>query len=149
MPFDTMKRLCRKEDVLIEEIKGKEFLINKTISFGNVNVAAKINRYMWFIDPKIVAGLLIIEMQKFPSIPVWIRKDKKKDDDIDKLIVDYVRRFELDPKMLTLCYPQVRVVVDANLKQFFKEMDAPEKLYKKYKIDLVIPEPQSELDQWF
>ena len=144
-----MKRLCRKEDVGIDDIKGKEYLINKTISFGNIERANAINRYMWFIDPRIVAGLLIVEMKKFPSIPPWIRKDKKKDDDIDKLIVDYVRRFELDPKMLTLCHTQVRALVEANLKQFFKEMDAPEKLYKKYKIELIAPEPQSELDQWF
>lgn len=149
MPFDIAKRLIRGEDVKIEEMKGKEYILLKILGFGDVEKASKINRYMWSIDNEIVSGLIALELSELKRFPRWIKKQKKKGDLIDELIERYFKNFDLERKEIENNYGLIRHIVENNLKEFLKEVGATEQEYKKLGVGLRKEKPKTGLERWF
>ncbi len=148
MPFNTLKAILSGKAKL-EDVKGKEYIMVKLISFGDVEKADKINRYLWKIDTEIVDGLIYLEASELKRFPRWLKKDKRKNDLIDELLVKYFRMFGLESKELENNYDIVRKIVENNLKQFLKEIGASEQEYKKLGVELEKKKPKTGLERWF
>lgn len=133
-----------------DKIKGKEFVLMKIMGFSpKLSSACKIDKYMFTTDPQYVQSLLICEMEELHRLPKWIKAEKKKQDNIDKLIEEYQIKYPLLKSAIQENYESFRYIVENNIEQFLRELGiTDEKTYKKFGIVLK-PATKSTLDGWF
>jgi len=148
MPFETLKTIMNGSQK-IDNIKGKEYMMVKLISFGDLNKAERLNRYLFKVNQNIIDALIFFEGSELRRFPRWIRKDKKKNDLIDKLMVKYFERFGLEKRELENNYETLRKIVEDNLKTFLRELGEPEETFRKLGIELEKPKVKVGLERWF
>jgi len=132
MPFACMNKMIKGKSTL-EDIKGKEVVIFFGLGFSDVKKASLYNKYMFFINPGIMQGLLMKGFFK-GKMPSWIKKPKKdKTDSIDI----YCRDNHIDCDAIT------KKLVEENKELFLHEIGADSKTFEKAGITFKKPEQVS------
>lgn len=133
MPFETYKQILRGKK---PDLTGKELILLKIIGMGDPIRAERLNRYLFTIDKRIVHGLLTMEIRSIGRMPAWIKKEKKKDEPIDKLLDEYFTKMELSHTDLNENIILYREIGKRNMRELLRGIGAEEKVFKKWKVDL-------------
>lgn len=137
-PFDTMKKVVYGKDrINPDDIAGIEVLVAKALGFINPDIGARCSMYWAIIDPDIYRGLLAYELAAHGKMPSWIKKPaKEKEEMLDKLINEYLERYNLDKRIFSDNPSVFRKIVNDNLKDFLIQINADAKTFKKYGIKI-------------
>lgn len=151
MPFNTAKKIIKGDFINTDEIKGKEFVLMKILSFSsNLDGACRINKYMFTSEPEYTRALLICELNKLHRLPKWIKSSKRKNDNLDKFIVKYQDKFPLRKSLIQENYELFRFIVENNIEQFLRELGETDKrVYKKFGIEIKENKAKQGLEKWF
>jgi hypothetical protein len=148
MPFNLMKRIISKEKIYPAYLTGKEYMLLRIFSQDVMYLeeADKLNQYLFKINPSIFRGLLLLHVQQLNRMPTWIRKDKEKKDKLDSLLDDYYEKtssaLDMSKREFDEYSPLIKMYISDkdNMKTFLAEMQADEKMFKKQKVALVMPD---------
>lgn len=148
MPFNLMKRIISKEKIYPAYLTGKEYMLLRIFSQDVMYLeeADKLNQYLFKINPSIFRGLLLLHVQQLNRMPTWIRKDKVKKDKLDSLLDDYYEKtssaLDMSKREFDEYSPLIKMYISDkdNMKTFLAEMQADEKMFKKQKVALVMPD---------
>lgn len=148
MPFNLMKRIISKEKIYPAYLTGKEYMLLRIFSQDVMYLeeADKLNQYLFKINPSIFRGLLLLHVQQLNRMPTWIRKDKVKKDKLDSLLDDYYEKtssaLDMSKREFDEYAPLLKMYISDkdNMKTFLAEMQADEKMFKKQKVALVMPD---------
>jgi hypothetical protein len=148
MPFNLMKRIISKEKIYPAYLTGKEYMLLRIFSQDVMYLeeADKLNQYLFKINPSIFRGLLLLHVQQLNHMPTWIRKDKEKKDKLDSLLDDYYEKtssaLDMSKKEFDEYAPLLKMYISDkdNMKTFLAEMQADEKMFKKQKVELAMPD---------
>jgi hypothetical protein len=148
MPFNLMKRIISKEKIYPAYLTGKEYMLLRIFSQDVMYLeeADKLNQYLFKINPSIFRGLLLLHVQQLNRMPTWIRKDKEKKDKLDSLLDDYYEKtssaLDMSKREFDEYAPLIKMHISDkdNMKTFLAEMQADEKMFKKQKVALVMPD---------
>ena len=148
MPFNLMKRIISKEKIYPAYLTGKEYMLLRIFSQDVMYLeeADKLNQYLFKINPSIFRGLLLLHVQQLNHMPTWIRKDKVKKDKLDSLLDDYYEKtssaLDMSKREFDEYAPLLKMYISDkdNMKTFLAEMQADEKMFKKQKVALVMPD---------
>ena len=148
MPFNLMKRIISKEKIYPAYLTGKEYMLLRIFSQDVMYLeeADKLNQYLFKINPSIFRGLLLLHVQQLNHMPTWIRKDKVKKDKLDSLLDDYYEKtssaLDMSKREFDEYSPLIKMYISDkdNMKTFLAEMQADEKMFKKQKVALVMPD---------
>ena len=147
MAWETLKKLMNGSGDL-EQIKGREWILIKLISFSDLEKAERINRYNFNINNEILRALIYFEARELKQFPKWLGRKSKKDL-LDKLILKYCEMFGIPKKELFINYNLINEIIKTDLKQFLKELGEPEETFKKFGIELEKPKVKTGLSRWF
>ena len=148
MPFNLMKRIISKEQIYPSHLVGKEYMLLRIFSQDVMYLeeADKLNQYLFKINPSIFRGLLLLHAQQMYCMPIWIRKDKVKKDKLDTLLDNYYEKtssaLDMSKREFDEYSPLIKMYISDkdNMKTFLAEMQADEKMFKKQKVALVMPD---------
>lgn len=143
-----MKRIISKEKIYPAYLTGKEYMLLRIFSQDVMYLeeADKLNQYLFKINPSIFRGLLLLHVQQLNRMPTWIRKDKVKKDKLDSLLDDYYEKtssaLDMSKREFDEYSPLIKMYISDkdNMKTFLAEMQADEKMFKKQKVALVMPD---------
>ena len=143
-----MKRIISKEKIYPAYLTGKEYMLLRIFSQDVMYLeeADKLNQYLFKINPSIFRGLLLLHVQQLNRMPIWIRKDKVKKDKLDSLLDDYYEKtssaLDMSKREFDEYAPLLKMYISDkdNMKTFLAEMQADEKMFKKQKVALVMPD---------
>ena len=148
MPFNLMKQIVSKEKVYPAYLTGKEYMLLRIYSQDMIHLeeADNLNQYLFKINPSIFRGLLLLHVQQLNRMPTWIRKDKVKKDKLDSLLDSYYEKtssaLEMSKREFDEYAPLIKMHVSdkETMKTFLMEMQADEKMFKKQKVELAMPD---------
>lgn len=143
-----MKRIISKEKIYPAYLTGKEYMLLRIFSQDVMYLeeADKLNQYLFKINPSIFRGLLLLHAQQMYCMPIWIRKDKVKKDKLDSLLDDYYEKtssaLDMSKREFDEYSPLIKMHISDkdNMKTFLAEMQADEKMFKKQKVELAMPD---------
>lgn len=137
-PFDAMKKVIySKGTINPDQIKGIEVLVAKALGFIDPDSGARCSQYWAVIDPEIYRGLLACELARHGRMPSWIKKPQaEKADELDKLMDRYLELHHLDNRIKNDNYRVFRKIIEENLKDFLLQINAEEKIFKKFNVPL-------------
>ena len=148
MPFNLMKRIISKEKIYPAYLTGKEYMLLRIYSQDMMHLeeADILNQYLFKINPSIFRGLLLLHVQQLNRIPTWIRKDKVKKDKLDSLLESYYEKtssaLEMSKREFDEYVPILKMHISNkdNMKTLLMEMQADEQMFKKQKVELIMPD---------
>ena len=143
-----MKKIIRKEKIYPAFLTGKEYMLLRIYSQDMMHLeeADKLNQYLFKINPSIFRGLLLLHAQQLNRVPTWIRKDKVKKDKLDSLLESYYEKtssaLDMSKKEFDEYAPLLKMYIGNkdNMKLLLMEMQADEQMFKKQKVELVMPD---------
>ena len=147
MAWETLKQIMNGNGN-IEQVKNKEWILIKLISFGDLKKAERLNWYHRNINMDYIRALIIFEGKELKRFPKWI-SGKRKKDLIDNLIEEYFKKYNLSQKELRENYDLIRKIVESDLKSFLHAVGADEKTFKKLGIELKKTKAKTGLERWF
>lgn len=153
MVFELYKQIVKEEKFEKDKITGKEYIIMKILGRTAPQIANRLNKYMFFIDPDILRGLLVLEIKESKQMPRWIKVKGRTKDKLEELLNKYFRRFGIPTKILEDHYGLLRMLLvnDKNeMKIFLQELGEPKETFDAFGIELNVQEVKKEkVDSWF
>jgi len=146
MPFKTAINIIYNRGASIDNVKGKEFILQLILASADVTKAVQLDKYMHIIDSNLFDAALFLNLNSLDKMCGWGWAKKEK---IDKSkLTPYIQEF------INICAPMVNATPEQFYKEYFKillymsendkniffrniliEINADDKIFKKFKLD--------------